>query len=188
MILPANRATLARFFARGISRAGVGTRQGFAPIVRGFVNVAWFCFKWGLLTAVVGGLAVAPFCYSRLNEEIRARVEQKLAAHYRGLSVVVRSAQLVDGEGIEIRGIRIVEPGATGPQAELLYVDEMFISCPTDLLPLIEDRLEINHIIFRRPTLRLTRRSDGSWSGARLLPLPQFSSKPPVAKIDKATL
>ncbi len=101
---------------------------------------------------------------------------------------MVRSAQLVDGEGIEIRGIRIVEPGATGPQAELLYVDEMFISCPTDLLPLIEDRLEIKHIIFRRPTLRLTRRSDGSWSGARLLPLPQFSAKPPVAKIENATL
>ncbi len=152
------------------------------------VNVAWFCFKWAALLAVLGALAAAPFFYDRLNEEIRRRVEKKLADHYAGLSVTVRSAQRIDGEGIEIRGVSIFEHGAAGPQAELLYIDELFVKCDTDLLKLVEPQLELEHLTFRRAVLRLTRRPDGTWSGARLLPLPQFSAKPPVATIENATV
>ncbi|HEX3872368.1 MAG TPA: hypothetical protein VHV77_18110, partial [Pirellulales bacterium] len=137
---------------------------------------------------MVGALALAPYCYSRLHEEIRRRVEAKLATHYHGLVVNVRSAQLVDGEGIEIRGVSIFEPGAAGPQAELLYVDEIFVACSTNLSQLMQDDLPIDHFIFRRPMLRLTRRPDGSWSGAKLLPIPQFSSRPPVVTIEGATV
>lgn len=146
-------------------------------MIKGFINLSWFCFKWGLLLLAVAALVAVPFFYRRMDEEIRLRVETKLSNHYRHLTVKVRSAHLVQGEGIEVRGISIFEPGAEGPQAELLTIDDAFIACGTDLRDLAADQLQVTHYTLRRATLRATRRRDGTWSTARLAPLPRFSNQ-----------
>ncbi len=74
-----------------------------------------------------------PFLYTRVDEEIRRRVEEKLQAHYVNLTVHVRFAKLVEGEGIEVREVSILDPRLSGPQAELAYIDEIFIACGTEL-------------------------------------------------------
>lgn len=120
----------------------------------------------------------------QVDEQIRRFVEQKLAGHYAGLRVSVRAAELVRGEGIEVRGLVIVEPGAEGPGAELVRIEEIFLACPTQLQELLTRDLDIGRIVIRRPSLRATRRHDGTWSAAKLLPLPEFSKRPPEVAIE----
>jgi hypothetical protein len=86
------------------------------------------------------------------------------------LKVTIRSAELVPGRGILVRGLAVVEPDAEGPRAELVHAEEVFITCPTDLDKLVQGEPEVRRIVFRRPTFHNTRRPDGSWSLARLQP------------------
>src|SRR5262245_12601685 len=78
--------------------------------------------------AIIAGLlfiAGKYYCFDRLNEEIRSHVESLLRNHYQGLSVSVKSARRIAGQGIEIRGVRIAEAG--GRAAPLLAeIDEVF--------------------------------------------------------------
>src|SRR3954453_16325999 len=68
-----------------------------------------------MLAIFFGLLALAGkyYCFDRLNEEIRSRFESQLREHYQGLTVNVRSARPISGQGLEIRGIRIPEGGGT---------------------------------------------------------------------------
>jgi hypothetical protein len=152
------------------------------------VKVCWFCCKWGLLLAVIAAAATAAYVYHRVDEEIRLGVEQRIARHYADLKVSVRSAELIEGRGIEIRGLSIVEPGAEGPRAELIYCDEVFLNCTAELPELLGGELQITGITIRRPALRVTRRPDGSWSAAKLLPLPRFSEHPPEVTVENGSV
>ena len=104
------------------------------PILTRVVNLCWFCFKWGLALAVVTGGAAALHFYHRIDDTIRRQVESKIARHYARLKVGVHSAQRVEGKGIRLEGVTIVEPGADGPDPELLSIDGAF--------PRVLDRLE----------------------------------------------
>src|SRR5688572_19107050 len=67
-----------------------------------------------VVLAVLLGLVVIAgkyYGFDRLNEEIRAGVERQLRDHYQGLTVTVKSARRVAGQGVEIRGVRIAEAG-----------------------------------------------------------------------------
>ncbi len=157
-------------------------------IFKRVINVCWFCFKWGLLLGVLGLAVTAFYVYYRVDEEIRCSVQQRLAQHYAGLKVTVRSAELVEGKGIEVHGLSILEPGAEGPRAELIYCDELFLSCTAELPDLVGGELQITRITIRRPTLRATRRPDGTWSAAKLLPLPRFCERPPEVTIQNGSV
>ena len=139
------------------------------------INFCWFWFKWGLIACVVGAALLVPYFYHRMDEEIRRRVEDLLAKQYPGLQIKIHSAVLMKGEGIALRGLSIIDPAAEGPGAELLSYDECFLACSTDLADLFSGQVNPTRVIIRRPTLRMTRRPDGTWSAARLLPLPNFS-------------
>ncbi|MHC4406841.1 MAG: AsmA family protein, partial [Planctomycetota bacterium] len=139
------------------------------PIVRGLINFCWFFFKWGLLACMLGAVIAVTIIYQQVDEEIRRRVEEAFARRFPNLTVTVRSAELIEGEGIEIRGLAIVERNAQGPRAELLHLEEAFIACPADLGALVSGDLDVRRVVLRRPTLRATRRPDGSWSVAKLL-------------------
>lgn len=152
------------------------------------VNSCWFLFKWGALVAFVAALAAFPYFYNRVDEEVRLRIERKFAQHYPDLQVTVRSAKIVDGEGIEVRGLSIVEPGAEGPRAELAHFDEMFLHCNADLPELLRHEPVVTRITMRRPMFQVTRRPDGTWSTTRLLPLPRFSDDPPVITVENCTV
>ena len=158
------------------------------PIVKGFVNFCWSIFKWVLLLGVAGGAVVAAYLFHRFDEAIRCRVEDRFAQHYRDLKVTVRSAALVEGKGIEVRGLSVVEPGAAGPRADVLHLEEVFLTCRTDLKDLASGEPEVSRIVLRRPTLRVTRRPDGTWSAAKLLPFPRFGSRPPEMIIENGTI
>ncbi len=153
------------------------------------INFCWFWFKWGLIASVVAAALLVPYFYHRMDEEIRRRVEELLAKQYPGLQVKIHSAVLMKGEGIALRGLSVIDPAAEGPGAELLSYDECFLACPTDLSDLYGGQLQPTQIIVRRPTLRMTRRPDGTWSAARLLPLPRLSDKAvPEVRLENGTI
>lgn len=163
-------------------------RKEALTIIRCAVDSCWSCFKWGLLLCVLGGLAAVPFLYSRLDDEIRRRVEEKLQAHYADLAVSVRFAKLVEGEGIEVRGVSIFLPVASGSPVELAYIDEIFVACGTELAQLASGLPPIEHIYVRRPRIRLTRTPDGAWSGEQLWPPPKLSERPADITIENGVV
>ena len=144
-------------------------------MIRGFLDACWFAFKWGLLAALVAAVGVGLVYYSRLNDEIRRQVQAKLAAAYPQLTVTIRSTQLIDGQGIEVRGLSISDPHLSGAMGELAYFDEMLLCCQTSLTELIKHQPQFTRIIIRRPRLQAARLSDGSWSAGMLMPLPKLS-------------
>ncbi len=129
-----------------------------------------------------------PYLYRRLDDEIRCRCEAKFAEHYPDLKVALRSAELVKGEGIQVRGLTIVDPAAQGPRAELFHVDEAFLTCCVDLDKLITQEPEVTRVVVRRPTLRVSRCRDGTWSTSRLVPLPKFGPRAPEVVIENGTI
>jgi hypothetical protein len=136
------------------------------------INFCWFWFKSGVIACVIGAALLVPYFYHRMDREIRRRVEALLAKQFPELHVKIHSAVLMRGEGIALRGMSIIDPVAEGPGAELLSFDECFLSCSTDLADLCSGQLKLARVTIRRPTLRMTRRPDGTWSSNRLLPLP----------------
>jgi hypothetical protein len=158
------------------------------PVTR-LINFCWCWFKWGLIACVIGAALAVPYFYHRMDDEIRRRVEELFAKQYPNLQVKIRSAALLKGEGISIRGLTIVDPAAEGPCPELLSYDECFLVCPTDLSDLMSGEPRPTHVIVRRPTLHMTRRSDGTWSAARLLPLPRLSNgATPEIRVENGTI
>ncbi|MGD0384165.1 MAG: hypothetical protein ABSA77_11630, partial [Thermoguttaceae bacterium] len=141
------------------------------------INFCWFFFKWGLVVCAIGAVAAVPYFYRRVDEEIRHRIEALFAQHYTGLKPTVGSAELVAGQGIRVRDLSIVEPGASGPRAKLAHVEEMFIACQTDVKELICRDPVVTHVTLRRPTIWATRRPDGTWSAAKLFPPPRLGNQ-----------
>ena len=159
----------------GVQEDRLNPANGIAAILpKRLINFCWFWFKWGLIACVIGAALLVPYFYHRIDKEIRHRVQELLAKQYPGLQVKIHSAMLMKGEGIALRGLSIIDPAAEGPGAELLSFEECFLACSTDLSDLYSGQLRLKRVIIRRPTLRMTRRPDGAWSSARLLPLPKL--------------
>jgi len=137
---------------------------------------------------VIGAAVVAVHFYRHLEQEVRREIQARIAGHYTDLRVTVRGADIVEGEGIRVRGLSIIEPGAEGPHAELLHVDEMMLVCDTDLQQLLSGELVVERVYTQRPVLRVTRRPDGTYSAAKLLPLPRLSSHAPEVRIEGGTI
>lgn len=133
------------------------------------MNSCWFLLKWSLLGAAIAVVFAIPQLSRRVDREIRSRVEAQLAQHYDNLRVTIHSAEIVAGRGILVRGLSVIEPEAEGPRAELAHIDEVFIRCNTAWDKLIQGEPEITQVVLRRPTVRATRRPDGSWSAEKLL-------------------
>lgn len=144
----------------------------------------WWLVKWTLALGIAVALGVGVYVYYRVDEEIRRHAERILASHYSDLEVHVRSARWVEGEGVEIHGVSILEPGAAGPQGELAYIDEVFLDGVGKLENLLAGTAHIERIIIRRPTINITHRADEAWSASKLVPLPRFGVKPPVASVE----
>ncbi len=126
-----------------------------------------------------------PYLYRRVDEQIRRRLEEKLSQHFTGLKVKVDSAHLVEGEGIEVRGLSLLEPGVEGPRAEILNVESVFLTSRFQVQDLIRGfEPEVTQVLVRHATLHATCRPDGSWNTSPLWPLPQFSARPPDVKYE----
>ena len=123
----------------------------------------------------------------RVEEEVRAQVEAKIAERFSHLKVRVRSAHLA-GDGIEVRGLSLSEPDAQGPQGEIVYFDELFFACRTSLKELLAGEPVITSLKVSRPVLHATRRPDGGFSAAKLFPLPKLQHIAPITTIENGTI
>ena len=56
--------------------------------------------RWALPITVAGVVAAGAIGSSRLGEEVRSRIQQRLAQEFPTLTVQVQGASLVEGEGI----------------------------------------------------------------------------------------
>ncbi len=140
-----------------------------------------------MLLSVVAALVVGVYVYTQLDREIQQYVERKLRSHYQGLKVEVASAQLIEGRGIEIRGITLAEPDSAGGR-KLLRVDEIFVVGSPTLSELLQDRFQVERIIVRRPRLIAAREPDNRWNVRRLVPLPKFGDGRPTIVIENAAV
>ncbi len=155
--------------------------------MKNLIDTCWFVFKWGLLASLLAAVGLAFYFYSRVNDEIRQRVQAKWQEHYPDLVVNVRSAQLTT-EGIEIRGLEVLDPRAAGPQAELAHIEEITLYCQTSLPELMKGEPKFSRAVVHRPTVHATRRPEGGWSVAQLFPLPKFSKYPIPMTVEDGTL
>jgi hypothetical protein len=145
------------------------------------------CFAWRLCAEVkrlaailvllaLVGVAGKYYCFDRLNEEIRSRVEQSLRNHYQGLNVSVRSARHLRGQGVEIRGVRIAEADVKNAPF-IAEIDEIIARCDTRLPNFLTTVPEITGLQIRRLKLRAERKPSGRWNISHLLPLPPCQTK-----------
>ncbi|MFO0900145.1 MAG: hypothetical protein U0836_22145 [Pirellulales bacterium] len=153
-----------------------------------FVKTCWSLARWVAGLALVAALVGVPYFYSQLDRELCRQIRQKLAQAYPRLTVKLHSAKLSDGEGIRLRGLTLAAPERSGPSAELLSVDELMLVGRIELADLIAGRVQPTTIIVRRPRLRATLQSDGTWSIAQLLPLPKLSHRPAPIVVEQAVL
>ncbi|MEX0819469.1 MAG: hypothetical protein WD070_07740, partial [Pirellulaceae bacterium] len=156
-------------------------RQHEQPKRRGLIAQLGDFLRWmfllALVTITVASLGLY-FVHSRLDEEIRLHVEHKLQTHYPNLIVRLRSAHRVEGSGIELRGVSLAVPSSNGAPIPLVYVEELFAECDTELARLATGKTDAKRVVLRGVKLRATRFPDGSWNLSRLWPLPQFSDSP----------
>ncbi|MCX7430348.1 MAG: hypothetical protein NTY17_05010, partial [Planctomycetia bacterium] len=132
-------------------------------------DTLWMLVRWALPITVAGVVAAGAIGSSRLGEEVRSRIQQRLAQEFPTLTVQVQGASLVEGEGIVVRGVSFVDSALPKECRQLLWVDEIRLSCSTNLADLIAGAPQISAVRLRRPVLHAVRQSEGSWTVARLL-------------------
>lgn len=143
-----------------------------------------WAFRFAVLVAAL--LAAAWFgrdmIFQRLNEEIRVRVQTMLAERHPNLHVQVRSAWLVEGEGIVLRGVTASPRYGTAAEP-MIKVDELFCACGTQMPQFLTEKPQVHHVEFRGLSVRASRGGDGAWNLASLLPLPASEGRPPTIEI-----
>ncbi|MEX0586498.1 MAG: AsmA-like C-terminal region-containing protein, partial [Pirellulales bacterium] len=69
----------------------------------------------------------------------------------------------------------IVDAAGAGERAKILEIEEVFLTCRLDPSEWVDGSPTIEEARVVRPTLRAARREDGTWTAARLWPLPRMS-------------
>jgi hypothetical protein len=132
-------------------------------------DTLWMLVRWALPITVAGVVAAGAIGSSRLGEEVRSRVQQRLAQEFPTLAVQVQGASLVEGEGIVVRGVSLVDPKLAKECRQMLWVDEVRLACSTNLTDLISGATRISAVRLRRPVLHAVRQAQGGWTVAGLL-------------------
>ena len=109
--------------------------------------------RWALPVTVAGVVAAGAIGSSRLGEEVRTRIQLRLAQEFPTLSVQVQGASLVDGEGIVVRGVSITDPSLPKESRQMLWIEEVHLACSTNLADLIAGAPRINAVCIRMPVL-----------------------------------
>lgn len=139
------------------------------------------------LVAAAGAVVCRQAVLAHLDEQIRLRVESLLASHYRDFTVHIEAARRVDGKGIEVRGFALRPRGRSSGE-NLVYVDELFLACRTDLRELLSGKLACRQLILRRMKVLATCDEHGRWNVASLLPVPDFGGSVPLIDIENSTV
>ena len=156
--------------------------------MKSLADTLWMLVRWALPVTVAGVVAAGAVGSSRLGEEVRARVQQRLAAEFPSLAVQVQGASLVEGEGIVVRGVSFVDVALPEGCRQLLWIDEVRLACSTNLADLVGGSPRIAAVRVRRPVLHAVRRSQGDWTVGRLLRGRSGGAAPVPVTIEDATL
>lgn len=70
-------------------------------------DILWSLVRWALPLTVAAVIVAVALGSQRLGEEVRRRVEARLRERFPTLAVSIRSASLIEGEGILVRGLAI---------------------------------------------------------------------------------
>ena len=132
-------------------------------------DTLWMLVRWALPITVAGVMAAGAIASSRLGEEVRSRVQQRLAQEFPALSVQVQGASLVEGEGIVVRGVSLIDPSLPKECRQMLWIDEVRLACSTNLSDLIAGAPRISAVRLRRPVVHAVRQAEGRWTVAALL-------------------
>ena len=137
---------------------------------------------WSILSWIALGLILCAVCggmyfYHRVDDELRAFIQKKASLQFPDLSISIGSARLLQGEGVRIRDISVIQTAANNAtdnraRAEILFIDEVFLRCAPTLQELLRSEVNVKHVHIRGATLRAERRTDGSINLADILPLP----------------
>ncbi|MCA9269804.1 MAG: hypothetical protein KDA41_15090, partial [Planctomycetales bacterium] len=80
------------------------------------------------------------------------------------------------------------DPALSGPAADMLEVDEIFLATTNTIDELITGELRIDHVALRRVVVRAVRLPDGGWSASRLFPTPTFGEQQSTASIEDGAI
>jgi hypothetical protein len=156
--------------------------------VKPLADLLWTLVRWTLPLTAAALVVTAALGTNRMGEEVRRRVEARLQAEFPALEVRVRAANLVEGEGIVVRGIEVADPaGVAEASRRLLSIEEAHLACGTALTALAAGDVRITAVRLHRPTLHVVRGADGGWSIAALVGGRSGGVAVPVT-IDDATL
>jgi hypothetical protein len=136
--------------------------------VKSLADILWTVVRWTLPLTVAGIVAAGAVGSSHVGEVIRRRLETRLQAEYPALVVRVRSAAVVQGEGIVARGVTVVDPAAAADCRTILAIDEIMLACSATLAELGTGEPRITAVRVRRPQLHAARAGDGRWNIAAL--------------------
>ncbi len=131
-------------------------------------DTLWILVRWAVPVTVAGVVAAGAIGSSRIGEEVRGRVEARLAAQFPTLSVQVQGASLVEGEGIVVRGVSLVDPKMPQQWRQILWVDEVRLACTTSLTELATGPPRITAVRLRRPVMHAVRHTNGAWNLEKL--------------------
>jgi len=138
---------------------------------RGPAKTIWTIGKWGLFTLLIAGLFYGLAVYRTLDTRLKRIIEARCAELFPNVTIQVRSAQIVIGEGIQIRGLRVLDPKLDRNSGLILEVDEIFLAGPVDYKQLLAKAVPIDRVLIRRPRLYLVHQEQSGWNVARLFPL-----------------
>jgi len=148
-----------------------------------------FGWRGALLFTSLLGLVVYQYVQWQFEDELIRQMTEQLALRFPGFEVSIRGASLLQGEGLLARGVVLRDPQRPEPYREVLSLDEIFLNCRTDLHSFWEGDLGITRVVLRRPILRVTHWSDGSWGLDPFQKCPtQCSGSPPKIRIEGGTL
>lgn len=132
-------------------------------------DTLWTLVRWAVPVTVAGVVAAGAIGSSRIGEEVRGRVEARLAKQFPTLTVQVQGASLVEGEGIVVRGVSLVDPKMPQQWRQIVWVDEIRLACTTSLTELATGPPRITAVRLRRPVVHAVRQTDGVWNLQKLL-------------------
>jgi len=155
--------------------------------MKSLADLLWTLVRWTLPLSVAAIVVTVVLGSNRIGEEVRRRVESRLAASFPGVVVRVAGASLVEGEGIVVRGVSFEDPAVAGEGRRLLVVEEARVACGTSLQDLVAGEPRITSVRLIRPVVHAARGADGRWNLSRLLRQRGTPLQIPVG-IDDATL
>jgi hypothetical protein len=145
---------------------------------------------WGVVTilAILAGAITFAYTYITDSDTLAALVNAQVPAYLPGSRLDLTRVQLRPFVGeVGLKGVRLYQKvdGKAFPVASVPWVQ---IRC--DLQKLWRGKVEPREVILAQPTLRVTRRADGSWNLQGLLadPWPDTPNLRPTVRVSKGTV